>query len=44
MESANAPVSSVDKQPSVGWVLITYSLVGTPTNLQACKIHRAGLE
>lgn len=44
MESANAPVSRVDKHPSVGCVLITYSLVGTPTNLHACKKHNAGLE
>lgn len=44
MERANAPVSSVDKQPSVGCVLITYSLVGIPTNLHVRKTHSAGLE
>jgi len=44
IESALAPVSSVERHPSVGCVLITYSLVGTPISLQARKKYRAGLE
>jgi hypothetical protein len=44
IESALAPVSKVERQPSVGCVLITYSLIGTPISLQARRKHKAGLE